>query len=67
MIGDLILEVVSNDGLEPEAITIREFNWDRNVAFWSATVRIQRQGLEYINNILYDFDDATGLITGPML
>ncbi len=69
LVGDSILEVLSDDGLEVEAITIREF-LNQEVGYFVGNRPIPRfganGGLEYINNILYDFDDATGLVTGPV-
>ncbi len=74
LVGDLILEEVSNDGLIVEAIAIRQYvnplQQLDEVGYFVANRPIPRfglnGGLEYINNIVYDFDDATGLATGPV-
>ncbi len=59
------LDVTSDDGLEVEAISIREFQ-DQETGFFVGNRPITQQGLQYINNILYEFNDATGLASGPI-
>ncbi|TWT83198.1 Dockerin type I repeat protein [Planctomycetes bacterium CA13] len=58
-----ILDVDSNDGIEVEAISIRQFA-GRETGFFVGNRPVPRQGLSYISNILYAFDDQTGLAVG---
>ncbi|TWU59484.1 hypothetical protein Poly51_22720 [Rubripirellula tenax] len=64
LVGDLILETASDDGLEVEGITIREFQGSE-VGYFVANRPTNRQGLSYFTNVLYRFDEETGLATGP--
>ncbi len=74
LVGDLILEANSDDGFIVEGIAIREFTnplqQSDEVGFFIGSRPFERFGnfgaLEYIRNVLYDFDDATGLSTGPV-
>ena len=68
-IGDLILEIASDEGLVPEAITIREF-LGRELGFFVANRPVDRVGpagggLQYYQNVLYDFNPDNGLALGP--
>ena len=54
----------SDDGLRVEAITIREFA-GQETGFFVANRPVQRQGVTRTANLLYAFDDETGLATGP--
>ena len=58
-----ILDEDSNDGIEVEAISIRAFN-GAETGFLVANRPTDQQGLAYFENILYAFDDETGLING---
>ncbi|QDT02610.1 Dockerin type I repeat protein [Rubripirellula lacrimiformis] len=64
LVGDLILEQASDDGLEVEAITIREFQGSE-IGYFVGNRPVNRQGLSYFTNMLYRFDEETGLATGP--
>ncbi|MGI9471458.1 MAG: GEVED domain-containing protein [Rubripirellula sp.] len=61
---NLVLDEASDDGIEVEAITIREF-LGQEEGFFIGNRPIDQVGLQYSTNILYDFDDETGLATGP--
>ncbi len=56
---NLVLDTTSDDGIQVEAITIREF-LGAEEGFLVGNRPINQAGLEYFTNILYDFDDATG-------
>ncbi len=58
-----VLDVDSDDGLEVEAITIREFR-NAETGFLVGNRPFPRAGLSYTTNILYGFDENTGLING---
>ncbi len=69
-----ILDQNSNDGLEVEAIAIGEFLGQEDGFFVgnrpaqinpSNGQLVPQQGNEYVFNILYDFDETSGLATGP--
>ena len=61
---DLVLDDDSDDGLEVEAITIRGFQ-GQEVGFFVGNRPVARNGLDYTTNVLFEFDDETGLATGP--
>ncbi|TWU00863.1 GEVED domain-containing protein [Stieleria varia] len=65
---DIILDNFSDDGLSVEAIAIREFQGSED-GFLVGNRPIDRTGaiggLEYYQNILYEFDEVTGDIIGP--
>ncbi len=63
LVGDTILEQASDDGLEVEGITIRAFQGSE-IGYFVANRPGNRQGLSYFTNILYRFDEETGLATG---
>ena len=69
VLGEAILEVISDDGLSVEAITIREFLGQES-GFFVGNRPIDRTGnmgrLEYYQNILYEFDPTTGDVVGPV-
>ncbi len=56
--------VDSDDGLEVEAITIREFA-GRETGFFVANRPVDRLGVTRTDNLLYAFDEETGEATGP--
>ncbi len=72
---NLILDTPSDDGIQVEAITIREFLGAEegflvgNRPLIANPVQGQpplpRAGLQYSTNILYEFNDATGALIGP--
>lgn len=57
------LNVASDDGLEVEAITIREF-LNAETGFLVGNRPFPQNGLAYTTNILYGFNENTGLING---
>ena len=61
---NLVLDVDSDDGVDVEAITIREFLGTEE-GYFVGNRPTDQLGLEYFENILYDFDDLTGLVKGP--
>lgn len=69
LIQGIVLDVASNDGLEPEALTIREFNGLES-GFFVGNRPFDRTGppqdLDYYQNIVYSFDPQSGLATGPL-
>ena len=58
------LDIQSDDGIEVEAISIREIG-GIETGFLVGNRPIDRLGLQYFQNILYSFNDATGAVTGP--
>lgn len=64
--ADFVLDDVSNDGLTVEAITIREFGNVETGFFVANRNQIFRPGISYNTNILYAFDETSGLATGPL-
>ncbi len=61
---NLVLDIASNDGFQVEGIAIREFLGQED-GFFIGNRPIDQLGLEYFENVLYDFDDATGMASGP--
>ncbi|MEL6110379.1 MAG: hypothetical protein AAFU85_30600, partial [Planctomycetota bacterium] len=62
-----ILEQTSNDGIEVEGITIREFG-GAEVGYLIGNRPLDRTGaggLEYFQNLLYEFDETSGTVIGP--
>lgn len=57
------LTEVSNDGFQVNAISIRDFQGAER-GFLVGDRAAPQLGLDYITNILYEFDDATGEILG---
>ncbi|MFK8111489.1 MAG: GEVED domain-containing protein [Rubripirellula sp.] len=62
---NLVLDANSDDGIQVEAIAIGEFLGSEDGYFVGNRPDPTRTGLQYTTNILYDFDDATGQVTGP--
>ena len=62
-VAPTVLNVASNDGLEVEAITIREF-LNAETGFLVGNRPFPQNGLAYTTNILYGFNENTGLING---
>ncbi|MCC9656420.1 GEVED domain-containing protein [Rhodopirellula halodulae] len=60
-----ILDEASDDGIEVEAITIRS-RFGAETGFFVGNRPTFQAGLEYINNILYAFNEETGEATGPV-
>ncbi len=58
-----LLTEVSNDGFQVNAISIRDFQGAERGFLVGERASLQL-GLDYIENILYEFDDATGEILG---
>ncbi|WP_040768554.1 pre-peptidase C-terminal domain-containing protein, partial [Novipirellula maiorica] len=58
-----VLNVDSDDGLEVEAITIREF-LNAETGFLVGNRPFPQNGLAYTTNILYGFNENTGVING---
>ncbi len=54
----------SDDGLRVEAITIREFG-GQETGFFVGNRPVNRLGVTRTDNLLYAFDDETGVATGP--
>ncbi len=63
VVGVPTLNVVSNTGLSVEAITIREFGGTER-GYFLANRPVGGLGVEYIDNVLYRFDEQTGLSDG---
>ncbi|MEO1524376.1 MAG: GEVED domain-containing protein [Planctomycetota bacterium] len=62
-----ILEQDSNDGIEVEGITIRSFGGSE-VGYLIGNRPVNRTGLgglDYFQNLLYEFDETTGEVIGP--
>lgn len=62
---NLVLDTNSDDGIQVEAIAIGEFLGAEDGFFVGNRPDPTRLGLQYTTNILYDFDDETGQVTGP--
>ncbi|MEM8667655.1 MAG: GEVED domain-containing protein [Planctomycetota bacterium] len=62
--GNDQLDAESDDGIQVEALAIREFLGEE-VGFFVGNRPIDRPGLSYFENILYRFDETTGIIDGP--
>ncbi len=66
---NLVLDATSDDGIQVEAITIRQFTDLSGVTtergYLVGNRPIGRAGLQYTQNILYEFNDANGQIVGP--
>ena len=62
-VGIPTLNVVSNTGLRVEGLTIRERNTTQE-GFFVANRPAAGLGVEYSDNLLYRFDERTGLSTG---
>ena len=60
---ETVLTEVSNDGFQVNAISIRDFQGVER-GFLVGERAAEQLGLDYITNILYEFDDATGEILG---
>ncbi|KLU02986.1 hypothetical protein RISK_004956 [Rhodopirellula islandica] len=60
-----ILDEASDDGLEVEAITIRA-RFGSETGFFIGNRPTAQDGLDYIDNILYSFNEETGEATGPV-
>ena len=61
---ETLLTEVSNDGFQVNAISIRDFLGAERGFLVGERAAPAQLGLDYITNILYEFDDATGEILG---
>ena len=61
-----LLTEVSNDGFQVNGLTIRDFEGAERGFLIGERASLQL-GLDYIENVLYEFDDATGEILGPVV
>ena len=62
--ANMVLNQASNDGIQVEGVAIAEFLGSED-GFFVGNRPIARPGLQYTTNVLFDFNEVTGAVTGP--